>query len=147
MAPYVPQRLPIIEHQQGTKQQQWKFADDGRLISVTASPGSKRPNKASVGLRQLLASAFLPVGYPSSVTADYKGRLLWRPQAVFCGCNPAALELETRCTEKNKRDLKDIRVLMVQITSSGTLCKPLAATSEVCCPRMLCSRVLGLAAR
>lgn len=58
----------IVEHKAGKRQQQWKLTQAGDLISLSAPT-----NKRAAGFKQLLSSAFLPVGYPESVTPDYTG--------------------------------------------------------------------------
>jgi hypothetical protein len=60
----------ITEHRAGKQQQQWKVVS-GELVSLSASS-----NQQASGIRQLFASAFLPVGYPESVTPDYTGMLV-----------------------------------------------------------------------
>jgi hypothetical protein len=57
----------ITEHRAGKQQQQWKVVS-GELVSLSA-PAARQAS----GIKQLFASAFLPVGYPDSVTPDYKG--------------------------------------------------------------------------
>jgi hypothetical protein len=73
MAPAV-----ITEHRAGKQQQQWKVVS-GELVCVSAPA-----NQQASGIRQLFASAFLPVGYPDSVTPDYRGTL-----ALGCNCSAA----------------------------------------------------------
>lgn len=60
----------ITEHKAGKQQQQWKVVS-GELVSTSAPA-----NQQASGIRQLFVSAFLPVGYPDSVTPDYTGTLL-----------------------------------------------------------------------
>lgn len=73
MAPSERHELLIIEKQYGGTQHLWKLTDEGEVVAANASPGVSRQHKANSGLKQLLASAFLPVGYPHSVTPDYAG--------------------------------------------------------------------------
>eukprot|EP00882_Tetradesmus_deserticola_P028684 GHRQ01031957.1.p1 GENE.GHRQ01031957.1~~GHRQ01031957.1.p1 ORF type:complete len:210 (+),score=71.73 GHRQ01031957.1:25-654(+) len=61
----------IIEHRAGKQQQQWKVVS-GELVSLSA-PETQQAS----GIRQLFASAFLPAGYPDSVTPDYTGFIAW----------------------------------------------------------------------
>jgi hypothetical protein len=56
----------ITEHRAG-KQQQWKVVS-GELVSLSAPAAGQ-----ASGAHHLFASAFLPVGYPDSVTPDYTG--------------------------------------------------------------------------
>jgi hypothetical protein len=57
----------ITEHRAGKQQQQWNVVS-GELVSLSA-PAARQAS----GNSQLFASAFLPVGYPDSVTPDYTG--------------------------------------------------------------------------
>ncbi|WIA28880.1 hypothetical protein OEZ86_011404 [Tetradesmus obliquus] len=61
----------ITEHKAGKQQQQWKVVS-GELVSTSAPA-----NQQASGIRQLFVSAFLPVGYPDSVTPDYTGFIAW----------------------------------------------------------------------
>lgn len=57
------------EYRDGKLQQQWRVGQQGRGdVEAVTQP------KQTSGLRQLLLSAFMPVGWPDSVTPDYTGK-------------------------------------------------------------------------
>jgi len=59
----------VLEYKDGQLQAQWRM--DGASTAPVSNP------KQVSGLRQLLLSAFMPVGWPEAVTPDYTGTVLW----------------------------------------------------------------------
>lgn len=102
---------------------------DGKLVR-TWQPGHERtcsrqqtkPGTGQQGLVHALRTAFLPDGFPDSVSADYSGALQQAAVYIRLACRSGAHE-----------------VSCLQPTLSGTPCKPHPATAEVSWPAMQCS--------
>ena len=59
----------VLEYRDGQLQEQWRL--DGQAMEPLSSV------KHTSGFKQLLLSAFMPVGWPEAVTPDYTGFVAW----------------------------------------------------------------------
>jgi hypothetical protein len=75
--------LAVEYDAQGRPLAEWRLGPDGNDVVFTQTPAARSMRKGAAPAMRRLAGAFLPAGYPDSVTADYLAFNIWDTTQVM----------------------------------------------------------------
>ena len=83
--------LAVEYDAQGRPLAEWRLGPDGNDVVFAQTPAARITHTRAAPAMRCLAEAFLPAGFPDSVTADYLAFNIWDTTQVI-SCDPKCME-------------------------------------------------------